>query len=62
VSGPAGPGNGRSDPGDLPEFAQTVAALKAGRLVGVPTETVYGLAADASNPAACAAIRGVTAR
>lgn len=45
-----------SDPGDLPEFAQTVAALKAGRLVGVPTETVYGLAADASNPAACAAI------
>ncbi|WP_029060125.1 L-threonylcarbamoyladenylate synthase [Stappia stellulata] len=39
-----------------PEFAQTVAALRAGQLVGVPTETVYGLAADASNPAAVAAI------
>lgn len=31
-------------------------ALKAGELVGVPTETVYGLAADASNPEACARI------
>jgi len=33
-----------------------VAALKAGRLVILPTETVYGLAADAANPAAVAAI------
>ncbi|SDT93162.1 L-threonylcarbamoyladenylate synthase [Stappia sp. ES.058] len=45
-----------TDPSAVPEFAQAVAALKAGRLVGVPTETVYGLAADASNPTACAAI------
>ena len=27
--------------------------LRAGDIVGVPTETVYGLAADALNPAAC---------
>ncbi len=32
------------------------AALAAGRLVVLPTETVYGLAADAANPAAVAAI------
>ncbi len=31
-------------------------ALRAGRLVLLPTETVYGLAADASNPLAVAAI------
>ena len=31
-------------------------ALRAGRLVILPTETVYGLAADAANPAAVAAI------
>ncbi|HWA60540.1 MAG TPA: L-threonylcarbamoyladenylate synthase [Caulobacteraceae bacterium] len=33
-----------------------VAALRAGRLVLLPTETVYGLAADASNPTAVASI------
>ncbi|MBS0211878.1 MAG: threonylcarbamoyl-AMP synthase [Proteobacteria bacterium] len=31
---------------------QAVAALARGELVGVPTETVYGLAADAGNPEA----------
>ena len=31
---------------------QAVAALRRGELVGMPTETVYGLAADARNPAA----------
>jgi len=31
-------------------LAQAVAALRAGKLVGMPTETVYGLAADARNP------------
>ena len=31
-------------------------ALREGKLVAVPTETVYGLAADATNPAAVAAI------
>lgn len=37
-----------------PEAA--VAALRAGRLVILPTETVYGLAADAANPDAVAAV------
>lgn len=34
------------------EIACAAASLRAGRLVATPTETVYGLAADASNPAA----------
>ncbi len=33
-------------------IARAVAVLRAGGLVAVPTETVYGLGADASNPAA----------
>ena len=40
--------------GDTPEIAAE--ALKTGRLVTLPTETVYGLAADASNPQAVARI------
>ncbi len=36
--------------------AEAVAALEAGALVGMPTETVYGLAADAANPEAVARI------
>jgi L-threonylcarbamoyladenylate synthase len=35
-----------------PEIDKAVAALRAGELVGMPTETVYGLAADAGNPLA----------
>ena len=35
---------------------QAVQALAAGQLVGLPTETVYGLAADANNAAAVAQI------
>lgn len=35
---------------------QAVARLKAGQLIGLPTETVYGLAADADNPEAVAKI------
>ena len=35
---------------------EAVAALESGRLVILPTETVYGLAADAANPVAVAAI------
>jgi L-threonylcarbamoyladenylate synthase len=42
-----------SDPGAIDE---AVAALRAGRLVAIPTETVYGLAADAGNADAVAAI------
>ena len=36
--------------------ADAAAALAAGRLVILPTETVYGLAADAANPVAIAAL------
>jgi len=43
-----------------PAFAATSAAavgiLRNGGVVALPTETVYGLAADARNPAACAKI------
>ncbi|MGA0333563.1 MAG: L-threonylcarbamoyladenylate synthase [Kiritimatiellia bacterium] len=41
------------DPADVAEAAQ---ALRAGQLVGMPTETVYGLAGNALNPEAVAAI------
>lgn len=37
---------------DPTEVAAAVAALARGEVVGLPTETVYGLAADADNPAA----------
>jgi L-threonylcarbamoyladenylate synthase len=42
-----------SDPAAI---AAAVAALRAGELVGMPTETVYGLAADATNATAVAGI------
>ena len=43
--------------GQQPEaIAAAVDALAAGRLVGLPTETVYGLAADADNDSAVRAI------
>ncbi len=35
---------------------EAVAALRAGEVVGLPTETVYGLAADALNPEAVAKV------
>ena len=38
------------------DMPQAIDTLKAGGLVGLPTETVYGLAADASNPEAVARI------
>ena len=38
------------------DFDRAVALLQAGELVGLPTETVYGLGADAANPAAVARI------
>ncbi|MEL6986134.1 MAG: L-threonylcarbamoyladenylate synthase, partial [Actinomycetota bacterium] len=38
------------------EVAQAAAALDRGELVAFPTETVYGLGADASSPAALARI------
>ncbi len=39
-----------------PEIAEAVALLRGGELVAFPTETVYGLGADAANPAAAAKI------
>ncbi|PHV13018.1 L-threonylcarbamoyladenylate synthase [Chitinimonas sp. BJB300] len=41
---------------------QALALLKAGELVGIPTETVYGLAADASQPDAVAKIFAMKGR
>ena len=41
---------------DAAEIDRAVELLKAGELVGIPTETVYGLGADAANPAAVARI------
>ena len=39
---------------DQHAIARALAALAAGELAILPTETVYGLAADAGNPAAIA--------
>jgi L-threonylcarbamoyladenylate synthase len=44
------------NPGNADQIAEAVAALKAGELVILPTETVYGLAADAGNPHAVAKV------
>jgi L-threonylcarbamoyladenylate synthase len=44
------------------EIDAAARALEAGRLVGMPTETVYGLGADAENPAAVAAIYAAKGR
>lgn len=44
------------------EIAQAVAALKQGGLVAFPTETVYGLGADADNAAALARLYAVKGR
>lgn len=41
---------------DAAAIAQAADRLRAGGLVGLPTETVYGLAADAANPQAVAGI------
>ena len=44
------------------DVLQAIETLQAGGLVGLPTETVYGLAADASNPQAVARIFAFKAR
>jgi L-threonylcarbamoyladenylate synthase len=44
------------------ELANAVAALHAGEVIGLPTETVYGLAADAMNPSAVARIFALKGR
>ena len=40
----------------VPDYARAVDLLQAGELVAFPTETVYGLGADAANPEAVARI------
>ena len=40
----------------MPEVADAAVALRAGRLVLMPTETVYGLAASAADPRAVASV------
>ena len=45
-----------TEPATADSISKAAAALKAGRLVAFPTETVYGLGADASNPRAVAEI------
>jgi L-threonylcarbamoyladenylate synthase len=44
------------------DLARAAAALTAGGLVGLPTETVYGLAADAGDVSAVARIFTVKGR
>jgi L-threonylcarbamoyladenylate synthase len=45
-----------------PEIAHAVEVLRAGGLVAFPTETVYGLGADAANPAAVRRLYAVKGR
>ncbi len=48
--------NTRIVPFERASIAEAVGLLAEGEVVALPTETVYGLAADALNPAACARI------
>lgn len=48
------PGRSRTTVGT--DVGRAVELLRAGRLVAIPTETVYGLAADALNTTAVAAV------
>jgi len=61
---PAGAQAGREEAAGAPPagIACAAAELAAGRLVAFPTETVYGLGADAENPAALAAIYAAKGR
>ena len=47
---------------DRTGIAEAARLLRAGSLVAIPTETVYGLAADATNPMATAAIYNAKGR
>ena len=44
------------------DVAVAVRALRAGHLVAIPTETVYGLGADAENPQAVARVYAAKGR
>jgi L-threonylcarbamoyladenylate synthase len=50
------PHSSRIEPATLGSIAQAARLISAGRLVAIPTETVYGLAADAGSEEAVAAI------
>jgi L-threonylcarbamoyladenylate synthase len=52
----------RLTPADPQAIAEAAACLRAGGLVAMPTETVYGLAADATNDRAVAAIYAAKGR
>ncbi len=52
----------RIAPADAESIAAAAACLRAGGLVAMPTETVYGLAADATSDAAVAAIYAAKGR
>jgi L-threonylcarbamoyladenylate synthase len=60
VSNPLGKGHIR--PADALAIADASARLQAGDIVAIPTETVYGLAADASNIGAVAKIYAAKGR
>ncbi|MDO8294998.1 MAG: L-threonylcarbamoyladenylate synthase [Caulobacter sp.] len=61
--GRAGDGDGQYQPdGEARGIGRAVVALCAGDLVILPTETVYGLAADAANPRAVAAVYAAKGR
>jgi L-threonylcarbamoyladenylate synthase len=44
------------------EIVEAVEALRAGRLVAFPTETVYGLGANAADPSALAKLFALKGR
>jgi L-threonylcarbamoyladenylate synthase len=54
--GPSDPLSERPSPGGPPPIAEAAEHLRAGRLVGFPTETVYGLGGDATSDRAVARI------
>lgn len=51
-----------SNPSSSREIERAVAALRRGETIGLPTETVYGLAADALDPGAVARIFALKGR
>ncbi len=53
---PAGTGTAEVRPANAETIAEAAWRLRAGELVAFPTETVYGLGADAGNDAAVAAV------
>ncbi len=53
---------GSPDRGSTTTVSMAVEALVAGKLILLPTETVYGLGADAGDPAAVAAVFGAKGR